>query len=161
MNIIIRKAKKEDATAILELIQHLADFEKESEAVVLTLKQIEQDGFGVHPQFSAFVAEKNGEVIGMALYYYRYSTWKGKTIHLEDLIVFENYRKQKIGSALYDAVLKQAYLEKVRRVEWNVLDWNIPARDFYLNTGAKILNGWDVVQMDEVGLKNYITKLNE
>ena len=72
------------------------------------------------------------------------------------MIVFENYRKQNIGSALYDAVLQQAFKEKVRRVEWNVLDWNTPARDFYINTGAQILKGWEVVQMDEEGLVAYI-----
>lgn len=156
MNFTIRKAIKKDASNILALIQHLADFEKEPEAVVVTVKEIENDGFGEHPLFQTFIAEVDGKVIGMALYYYRYSTWKGKTIHLEDLIVFENYRKRKIGAALYDAVLQQAYKEKVRRVEWNVLDWNTPARDFYINTGAEILKGWEVVQMDEVALKKYI-----
>jgi len=156
MNFIIRKAKKEDASAILSLIQHLADFEKEPEAVVVTVDELEQDGFGEHPLYQTFIAEIESEIVGMALYYYRYSTWKGKTIHLEDLIVFEAYRKQKIGAALYDAILQQAYKEKVRRVEWNVLDWNTPARDFYISTGAKILKGWEVVQMDKEGLVAYI-----
>ena len=156
MNFNIRKAKKEDAKVILELIQHLADFEKEPEAVVVTIEEIEQDGFGKHPLFQTLIAEVDKKVVGMALYYYRYSTWKGKTIHLEDLIVFESYRKQNIGRALYDKVLEQAYDEKVKRVEWNVLDWNTPARDFYINTGAQILKGWEVVQMDEKGLVAYI-----
>jgi len=156
MNFTIRKAKKEDAKSILELIQHLADFEKEPEAVVLTIEEIEKDGFGHQPLFQTLIAEVDKKVVGMALFYYRYSTWKGKTIHLEDLIVFENYRKQNIGRALYDKVLQQAYDEKVRRVEWNVLDWNTPARDFYINTGAQILKGWEVVQMDEEGLITYI-----
>ncbi|MFK5880161.1 MAG: GNAT family N-acetyltransferase [Flavobacteriaceae bacterium] len=156
MNFTIRKAKKEDAKSILELIRHLADFEKEPEAVVLTVEEIEQDGFGQQPLFQTLIAEVDKKIVGMALFYYRYSTWKGKTIHLEDLIVFENYRKQNIGGALYDMVLRQAYKEKVRRVEWNVLDWNTPARDFYINTGAQILKGWEVVQMDEEGLVAYI-----
>ncbi len=156
MNFTIRKAKKEDAKSILELIQHLADFEKEPEAVVLTVQEIKQDGFGQQPLFQTLIAEVDKKVVGMALYYYRYSTWKGKTIHLEDLIVFESYRKQNIGRALYDRVLQQAYKEKVRRVEWNVLDWNTPARDFYINTGAQILKGWEVVQMDEERLVTYI-----
>lgn len=156
MNFTIRKAKKEDTKSILELIQHLANFEKEPEAVVLTVKDIEQDGFGKQPLFQTLIAEVDNKVVGMALYYYRYSTWKGKTIHLEDLIVFENYRKQNIGRALYDKVLQQAYNEKVGRVEWNVLDWNTPARDFYINTGAKILKDWEVVQMDKEGLIAYI-----
>lgn len=156
MNFTIRKAKKEEAKSILELIQHLANFEKEPEAVVLTVKDIERDGFGKQPLFQTLIAEVDSKVVGMALYYYRYSTWKGKTIHLEDLIVFENYRKQNIGRALYDKVLQQAYDEKVGRVEWNVLDWNTPARDFYINTGAQILKDWEVVQMDKEGLIAYI-----
>ena len=157
MSFTIRKAEKKDAQAILSLIQHLADFEKESEAVEVTLQDIENDGFGTHPLFQTLVAEKDDNVVGMALYYYRYSTWKGKTIHLEDLIVYQNMRKQNIGRALYDAVLKQASQENVRRVEWVVLDWNTPARNFYISTGAKILDGWETVQMDEDGLKRYIS----
>ena len=157
MSFTIRKAEKKDAQSILDLIKHLAAFEKEPEAVEVTLEEIENDGFGDHPLFQTLLAEKEGEIVGMALYYYRYSTWKGKTIHLEDLIVYEHMRKQNIGSALYDAVLKQAYKENVRRVEWVVLDWNTPARDFYINSGAKILAGWETVQMDQNGLKQYIS----
>lgn len=156
MNFSIRKAKIEDATAILALIKELALFEKELEAVVVTVDDIKRDGFGENPFFQTLIAEKENEIIGMALYYYRYSTWKGKTIHLEDLIVKDTMRGQNIGSALYTAVLKQAYDEKIRRVEWAVLDWNIPARDFYINSGAQIMKGWETVQMDENGLKNYI-----
>ncbi len=158
MNIIIRKAIKSDAKAILDLIQQLADFEKEPESVVLTVEDIECDGFGENPLFKVFIAEVNSEVVGMALYYYRYSTWKGKTIHLEDLIVRENMRKQNIGGLLYSRILEQAFDEKVRRVEWVVLDWNTPARDFYLNSGAKILEGWETVQMDENGIKKYLAQ---
>lgn len=156
MNIIVRKAIKEDSKSILELIQHLADFENEPEQVEVTLKDIEQDGFGANPLFKAFVAEVDNEVVGMALYYYRYSTWKGKTIHLEDLIVREDMRKKNIGSLLYNAIMKQAFDEKVRRVEWVVLDWNTPARNFYINSGAKILEGWETVQMDEASLKSFV-----
>jgi GNAT superfamily N-acetyltransferase len=159
MSFIIRKARKKDAPDILKLIQHLANFEKEPEAVEVTLNDIETDGFGNNPLFQTLLAEKDNKIVGMALYYYRYSTWKGKTIHLEDLIVYENMRKQNIGNALYKAVLQQAHKENVRRVEWVVLDWNTPARNFYLNSGAKILNGWETVQMDKEGLKNYISKL--
>ena len=156
MNFSIRKANKKDSFAILSLIKELAIFEKEPEAVVVTVENIERDGFGKNPLFQTLVAEKNNEVVGMALFYYRYSTWKGKTIHLEDLIVKHSMRGQNIGSSLYDAVLKQAFDQKIRRVEWAVLDWNTPARDFYIKSGAKIMNGWETVQMDEKGLKNYI-----
>lgn len=157
MDTLIRKAKVEDAAAILSLINDLAKFENEPEAVVVTIEDIERDGFGDQPLFKVFVAEVSKKIAGMALYYYRYSTWKGKTIHLEDLIVYQHMRKKGIGSALYKTVLKEAYKEGVRRVEWVVLDWNLPARDFYIDSGAKILNGWETVQMDEEGLQKYVT----
>ncbi|AOW20974.1 GNAT family N-acetyltransferase [Urechidicola croceus] len=160
MKFAIRKGRKQDASAILGLIKHLAEFEKEPEAVEVTIEDIEEDGFGENPLFQVLVAELNDEIVGMALYYYRYSTWKGKTIHLEDLIVLEHMRKKNIGKALYDTVLKQGFEEKVRRVEWVVLDWNTPARNFYLNSGAKILQGWETVQMDEKGLKSYVLNKN-
>lgn len=156
MEINIRKSEIKDAQSIVDLIKHLAEFEKEPEAAILTKEDIERDGFGSQPLFNAFVAELDGAVIGMALYYYRYSTWKGKTIHLEDLIVFEEFRKNNIGSSLYREVLHEAHKQKVKRVEWVVLDWNTPARDFYINSGAKILNGWETVQMDENSLKNFV-----
>ena len=161
MEITIRKAINTDTSAIVGLIQHLADFENESDAVEVTIKDIERDGFGEHPLFQVFVAEIDSEVVGMALYYYRYSTWKGKTIHLEDLIVREDMRKKNIGGLLYNAVMKQAFDERVRRVEWVVLDWNTPARNFYLNSGAKILEGWETVQMDEKGLKKYVNQIKK
>ncbi|MCK5815396.1 MAG: GNAT family N-acetyltransferase [Flavobacteriaceae bacterium] len=154
----IRKANKEDASSILKLIQQLADFEKEPDAVEVTVADIERDGFGENPLFNVFIAEVEGNVVGMALYYYRYSTWKGKTIHLEDLIVEPTMRKKNIGGLLYAEIMKQAAKEKVRRVEWVVLDWNTPARDFYINSGAKILTDWETVQMDESGIDNFVSK---
>lgn len=158
MNFTIRKGKAEDASAILGLIKELAFFEKEPEAVVVTVEDIKREGFGENPFFQTLIAEKEGEIVGMALYYYRFSTWKGKTIHLEDLIVKKAMRGQNIGGVLYKTLLEQAYKEKIRRVEWAVLDWNTPARDFYIKSGAKILDGWETVQMDEEGLKNFIEK---
>lgn len=160
MNITIRNAKKEDSGSILKLIQYLADFENEPNAIEVTLADLEQDGFGDNPLFKVFVAEIDNDIVGMALYYYRYSTWKGKTIHLEDLIVREDMRKKGVGSLLYKAIMKQADKENIRRVEWVVLDWNTPARDFYLNSGAKILDGWETVQMDEQGIHNFVKKHN-
>ncbi len=156
MNFSIRKGVKSDAGSILKLIHELAIFENEPEAVEVTVEDLEKDGFGKNPLFQVIVAEKQDEVVGMALYYYRYSTWKGKTIHLEDLIVTDAMRGKNIGGALYETILKQGYEEKVRRVEWVVLDWNTPARDFYLNSGAKILEGWETVQMNEDGIKKYV-----
>ena len=153
---IIRKATKNDMPSVLELIQELATFEKEPDAVVVTVDDLIRDGFSENPLFQCFVAEVDNEIIGMALYYYRYSTWKGKTIHLEDLIVKENKRGTGAGFALYKEIIKQGKAENVRRIEWNVLDWNTPAIDFYEKSGAKVLGDWRVVHMDETGIKQFL-----
>ena len=153
---IIRKATKNDMPSVLELIQELATFEKEPDAVVVTVDDLVRDGFSENPLFQCFVAEVENEIIGMALYYYRYSTWKGKTIHLEDLIVKENKRGTGVGFALYKEIIKQGKAENVRRIEWNVLDWNTPAIDFYEKSGAKVLGDWRVVHMDENGIEQFL-----
>ena len=153
---IIRKATKNDMPSVLELIQELATFEKEPDAVVVTVDDLVRDGFSANPLFQCFVAEVDGEIIGMALYYYRYSTWKGKTIHLEDLIVKESKRGTGAGFALYKEIIKQGKAENVRRIEWNVLDWNTPAIDFYEKSGAKVLSDWRVVHMDDKGIEQFL-----
>ncbi|MDR6966792.1 GNAT superfamily N-acetyltransferase [Flavobacterium arsenatis] len=151
----IRKGTKEDMSSVLNLIKELAVFEKEPDAVVVTVDDLERDGFSENPLFYTFVAEVEAEIVGVALYYYRYSTWKGKTIHLEDLIVNEKMRGKGIGFALYSEILKQGKSDNVKRVEWNVLDWNTPAIDFYEKSGAKLLETWRVVQMDEKGIEEF------
>ena len=153
---IIRKATKNDMPSVLELIQELATFEKEPDAVVVTVDDLIRDGFSENPLFQCFVAEEENEIIGMALYYYRYSTWKGKTIHLEDLIVKESKRGTGAGFALYKEIIKQGKAENVRRIEWNVLDWNTPAIDFYEKSGAKVLGDWRVVHMDDKGIEQFL-----
>jgi GNAT superfamily N-acetyltransferase len=153
----IRKATEKDMPFVLELIRELAIFEKEPDAVVVTVDDLVRDGFSENPLFQCFVAEVENEIIGMALYYYRYSTWKGKTIHLEDLIVKESKRGTGAGFALYKKIIQQGKAENVRRIEWNVLDWNTPAIDFYEKSGAKVLGDWRVVHMDENGIKNFIS----
>lgn len=145
--------------SVLGLIQELAIFEKEPDAVVITVDDLVRDGFGENPLFHVFVAEVEEEIVGIALYYYRYSTWKGKTIHLEDLIVKDKMRGTGLGSALYAEIMKQGKKDKVRRVEWNVLAWNTPAVKFYENSGARILEDWQVVQMDEAGINSFLGKL--
>jgi len=152
----IRKAIEKDMTSVLELIKELAIFEKEPDAVVVTVDDLVHDGFSDNPLFQCFVAEVDGEIIGMALYYYRYSTWKGKTIHLEDLIVKENKRGTGAGFALYKEIIKQGKAENVRRIEWNVLDWNTPAIEFYEKSGAKVLGDWRVVHMNENGIERFL-----
>lgn len=158
----IRKGKPEDMPAVLGLIQELATFEKEPDAVLVTVDDLIRDGFGTTPLFHVFVAEiendadQGMQIVGIALYYYRFSTWKGKTIHLEDLVVKDKMRGTGLGYALYSEIIKQGKKDQVRRVEWNVLDWNTPAIEFYEKSGAKVLRDWYVVQMDEVGIHDFV-----
>lgn len=156
---IIRKGTPTDMPAVLSLIKELAAYEKEPDAVVVTVEDLVRDGFSPNPLFHCFVAEVNDRIIGIALYYYRYSTWKGKTIHLEDLIVKEKERGIGAGMALYKEVIKQGKKDGVRRIEWAVLDWNQNAIDFYEKTGAKVLTDWRLVQMDEQAIDAFL-KLN-
>ncbi|NDP26760.1 MAG: GNAT family N-acetyltransferase [Flavobacterium sp.] len=142
--------------AVLGLIQELAHFEKEPDAVLVTVDDLIRDGFGTNPLFHVFVAEVENEVMGIALYYYRYSTWKGKIIHLEDLVVKDEMRGTGLGYALYSEIIKQGKLDNVRRIDWHVLDWNTPAIDFYEKSGAKVLRDWDVAQMDEAAINYFL-----
>lgn len=158
---IIRKGTQKDMPAVLELIKELATFEKEPDAVVVTVADLVRDGFTENPLFFTFIAEINNEIVGMALYYYRYSTWKGKTIHLEDLIVKEKMRGSGCGYALYSEIIKQGKLDNVRRIEWAVLDWNTSAIDFYEKSGATMLTDWNIVQMDEIGIENFLENLKK
>ncbi|WP_434037105.1 N-acetyltransferase family protein [Formosa sp. 4Alg 33] len=159
MNIKIRAAKIEDMSAVLELIYELAIYEKEPEAVEVTVTDLERDGFGVSPLFKCFVAEIEGDIKGIALVYNRYSTWKGPIIHLEDLIVNKAYRGTGVGTALLDEVVKYGHSKGAKRINWEVIDWNESAIAFYESKGANVLRDWDVVQLDEAGIKNYIDKL--
>ena len=161
----IRKGQKEDMKGVLALIQELAAFEKEPDAVLITVEDLVRDGFGDKPLFEVFVAEvenqsgnseQSKEIVGIALYYYRYSTWKGKTIHLEDLVVKESMRGTGLGYALYSEIIKQGKKDKVRRIEWNVLDWNTPAIEFYKKSGAIVLDEWRVAQMDEAAVNYFV-----
>jgi GNAT superfamily N-acetyltransferase len=156
---IIRKGTPTDMPAVLSLIKELAVFEKEPDAVVVTVDDLVRDGFSENPLFHCFVAELEEQIIGIALYYYRYSTWKGKTIHLEDLIVKEEMRGKGVGFELYTKIIEQGKIDKVRRIEWAVLDWNISAIEFYQKSGAKILEDWRVAQMDENGINEFLSKL--
>lgn len=144
---------------VLELIQELAVFEKEPEAVEITVDDLLTAGFGSPKKMTCFVAEDDGKVEGIALVYDRFSTWKGRVIHLEDLIVNTKMRGKGFGTKLLDAVIKYAYEEGVKRVSWEVLDWNTPAIDFYENKGAHVMRDWHVVQLDQKGIENYISKL--
>ena len=156
MSILIRDAKKEDMPAVLELIKELARFEKQPEAVITTVETLEKEGFGDQPLFHVFVAEVDGKIEGMALVYFRFSTWKGRTLHLEDLIVREKKRGTGLGNALYHKVIEFAKIHQLKRVEWVVLDWNKHAIDFYERSGATVLKDWYTVQMEEEAINNYL-----
>ena len=159
MSFIIRHGERKDAKAILNLINELAVFEKLPKEVELTAEDLIKDGFSSSPKFKTFVAQASDEtIIGMALFYERYSTWKGPSIHLEDLIVTSEKRKIGAGKALYKAVLNYAHQTGCKRVAWDVLDWNINAINFYEKTGATVLKEWRVVHMNEQNLKNFINE---
>ncbi|WP_224484001.1 GNAT family N-acetyltransferase [Robertkochia aurantiaca] len=161
MEYVIRPAVKEDMKQVLDLIQELAEFEKEPDAVEITVSDLEKDGFGEHPKFVCFVAEVNHRIGGMALVYPRYSTWKGETVHLEDLIVSEDLRGTGMGSALFEEVIRYGREKGVRRIEWNVLDWNDGAIRFYERNGARVLRDWDTVQLDEEGINSFLERIDE
>lgn len=159
MTITIHKARPEDMTSVLGLITELAIYEKEPDAVKITEKTLLEFGFGEHPLFTCFVAKTGSKVIGMALVYFRFSTWNGKSLHLEDLVVSEAYRNQRVGKKLYNRVMQFAVESNCKRVEWVVLDWNKNAIDFYENTGAQFLKDWYLVQMDEERLGTYVREI--
>lgn len=144
--------------AVLGLIKELAIFEREPDAVEVSLDQLVLDGFGPQARFQCFVGEKQGRIQGMALCYPRYSTWKGLVIHLEDLVVTEAARGMGLGGDLLTEVIRYARDHGARRVSWEVLDWNEPAIDFYESRGARVLRDWDVVQLDTQGIKSYLER---
>ena len=156
MDFKVRLGQKEDMQAVFNLITELAVFEKEPDAVEITVTDLVRDGFSETPKFKVFVAEQEQNIIGIALFYERFSTWKGRAIHLEDLIVTKSKQKIGAGKALYTAVLKHAYDNNFNRVAWEVIDWNTNAIDFYKSTGATYLNDWSVVQMNKENLAKFI-----
>ncbi|MFZ5553466.1 MAG: GNAT family N-acetyltransferase [Bacteroidota bacterium] len=139
---MIRKGKKEDLPAVLELIKELAVYERAGNEVENNLEEMLSDGFGEHPVYYFFVAEEKEKIIGIALYYFKYSTWKGKCIFLEDIIVTESQRGKGVGAKLFEEVMKVAKKMKVRRLEWQVLEWNEPAINFYKKYNAILDPEW-------------------
>ncbi len=156
MNPKIRFAKPKDVSSIMQLIQELAVYEKEPDAVDIDENYLLKYGFGKHKAFECLVAEnEDNEVLGMALFYNRFSTWKGLSIHLEDLIVKQKHRKKGIGKALFEALIKHAKSENINRLEWVVLDWNTDAIEFYKSYGATVFQDWRTVQMDKETIQNF------
>jgi GNAT superfamily N-acetyltransferase len=142
MNYRIRKGNQEDIPSMLKLIKELAEFERAPDEVENTEERILEEGFGNNPVFGFYVAEYESEIVGIAVYYYRYSTWKGKRLFLEDLIVTESHRGKGVGKALFEISLKHTEENNCNGMVWQVLDWNTPAIDFYKRYGAAVEAGW-------------------
>jgi len=138
----IRRARKEDCPRLLELIQELALYERAPQEVTVSLEHFTQSGFGDQPIWWAFVAEEHGSIHGFALYYVRYSTWKGQMMYLEDILVTEKSRGKGIGKMLFDQLIAEARERSFKRIVWQVLDWNEPAINFYKKYQADFDPEW-------------------
>ncbi|MES2565430.1 MAG: GNAT family N-acetyltransferase [Bacteroidota bacterium] len=138
----IRKGTESDITYALQLVRELAAYEKAPDEVEVTIEEMTNWGFGADKQFDFFVALENDVIVGMALYYFKYSTWKGKCLFLEDIIVTESKRGKGLGKLLFDKVVQVSKELKVRRMEWQVLDWNTPAIEFYKKYNATLDGEW-------------------
>ena len=139
---MIRYAEKKDCLRLFELIHELAHFEKAPHEVTVSLEEFEQTGFGPNPVWTALVAELDGKIQGFALYYTRYSTWKGCRLYLEDFLVTEKYRSRGIGKQLFEAIIQEANQKGFNGIVWQVLDWNKPAINFYKKYNSNFEEGW-------------------
>lgn len=142
MSVTIRRAQREDCTRILELVHELAVYEKAPEEVTVSPEHFVESGFGSQPVWWAWVAEVNGKVEGFALYYIRFSTWKGQRLYLEDLLVTESMRGRGLGKMLFDALIADGKEKGLSGMVWQVLEWNEPAIRFYQKYGAKLDGEW-------------------
>jgi GNAT superfamily N-acetyltransferase len=142
MNIEIRRARKEDCKRILELVKELAVFERAAKEVTVTLKHFTESGFSPKPIWWAFVAEVDGVIQGFALYYIRFSTWKGQRLYLEDFLITEKMRGKGLGKMLFDQILEEAKARKLNGVQWQVLEWNETAINFYKKYNAVFDSEW-------------------
>ena len=142
MNCTVRKGRPEDIAQVLDLIKELALYEKAPQEVIVTEKRMQEDAFGPKPVFEFLVAEVNEKVVGTAIYYLKYSTWKGTCLFLEDLIVTESMRGKKIGHELFEELVQISKTKHYQRMEWQVLDWNEPAINFYKKYNANFDPSW-------------------
>lgn len=156
----LREGKIEDLPGVLELIKELALYEKAPEQVTNNLDLMKEDGFGPNPVYGFYVCEKNStsEIIGIAVYYYRYSTWKGKRLYLEDIVVTESERGHGAGKLLFDQVMEKSLEAKCTGMMWQVLDWNEPAINFYKKYGATLEAGWLNAHLQDYEIKKLLGK---
>ncbi len=140
--ITIRRAEEQDCPSMLDLVRELAAFEKAPHEVNVSLEHFRESGFGHHPVYWAFVAEVNEKIVAFALYYIRYSTWKGQRMYLEDILVTENWRGKGIGKMLMDRLIVEAKDKQLNGITWQVLDWNEPAIHFYKKYNARFDSEW-------------------
>lgn len=152
----IREGTKQDLSRVLELIKELAEYERAPHEVINTVEQMEKDGFGPNPIYGFFVAEENGHIIGLSLYYWRYSTWKGKRLYLEDIIVTESHRGKGAGKLLFDRTMQKSLDENCSGMMWQVLEWNEPAINFYKKYGAKLDDEWTNCSLEAGHIKNLL-----
>ena len=158
MNVAIREARLADCSRILELINELAVYERAPEEVTVTLAEFEDAGFGQKPVWKAFVAEVDETIVGFALYYVRYSTWKGCRLYLEDFIVTDSHRGKGIGKQLFDTIVLEAHEKGFNGMTWQVLDWNEPALNFYKKYEAGVEAGWLNGSLSKQQLASYYEK---
>jgi GNAT superfamily N-acetyltransferase len=151
----IRRGREADLPQVLALIQELAVYERAPHEVTNTLEDMQRDGFGPDPIFKFFVAEEEGKIQGIALYYTAYSTWKGRMLYLEDLVVTEELRGTGIGKRLFDAVVAEARHTGAHRMKWQVLEWNEPAIGFYKKIGANLDPEWHNGNLSAEQLQTY------
>jgi GNAT superfamily N-acetyltransferase len=151
----LRIAKRGDCPRLMELVNELALFERAPDEVTVTLEEFEAAGFGVNPVWKAYVAEWEGFIVGFAIYYVRYSTWKGCRLYLEDLIVTESWRGKGVGKLLFDKMIQEAEETGFNGMTWQVLDWNEPAIKFYNKYEAAIEDGWLNGSLSKEQIKNY------
>jgi GNAT superfamily N-acetyltransferase len=155
-NVVLRRGVETDLPQVLALIQELAEYERAPDAVTNTLEAMQRDGFGPSPIFSFFVLENSeAKIVGLALFYTAYSTWKGRMLYLEDLVVTEAGRRRGLGRLLFDAVVAEARTTGAVRMKWQVLNWNEPAIAFYKKLGANIEDEWLNGNLDATQLASY------
>lgn len=154
-DIVIRKGTKPDIPDVLNLIKELAEYERALDSVEVTEGQLLADGFGSAPVFEFLVALHKNQVIGLSLFYYRYSTWKGKGLYLEDLVVTKPYRGRNVGKKLLRETAKFAKKEACTGMYWQVLDWNTSAIEFYKSLGTKFDSEWINCKLDQKSLEQF------